>query len=517
MGLLSTGTPMPFRQVAEHANDVRRHGIIQFLALYQRHKDKQNDSLRFGDEVEYMIVAFDHEKHTVRLSLCGPEVLDKLQSEEEEQHRRQTQQAGQPSAASQREGVQMLWRPEYGAFMLEGTPGQPYGYLLRDFVTVEESMRLRRQKAQSLLQDNEVAMTLTSYPLMGCGAFTDPVCPTRGPFAQSLFFPDDAIHPFPRFPWLTRNIRERRGSRVVINVPIFHDSRTPRPFMDALAMNGDDESRAGAVPDHVYMDAMGFGMGCCCLQVTFQACNIGEARHLYDQLATVSPIMLALTAAAPIFRGYLVDVDCRWGVISASVDDRTPSERGVIRKSRYDSIDCYIGQEPTFKPEYNDIPVVVNDQVYQQLHNAGIDHLLAQHLAHLFIRDPLVLFQEQLTLDDTTNSDHFENIQSTNWQTMRFKPPPANSDIGWRVEFRAMEVQLTDFENAAFAVFIMLLTRMILSFNLNLYIPISKVPTCTQPQTRRRVSCSPGCTAPSANRTDGGKHGRGAKARRRDQ
>jgi glutamate--cysteine ligase catalytic subunit len=38
-----------------------------------------------------------------------------------------------------------------------------------------------------------------------------------------------------------------------------------------------------------------------------------------------------------------------------------------------------------------------------------------------------------------------------------------------------MEVQMTDFENAAFAVFIVLLSRAILAFNLNFYIPISKV------------------------------------------
>jgi len=36
-------------------------------------------------------------------------------------------------------------------------------------------------------------------------------------------------------------------------------------------------------------------------------------------------------------------------------------------------------------------------------------------------------------------------------------------------------MQLTDFENAAFAVFIVLLTRTILTFDLNLYIPISRV------------------------------------------
>lgn len=38
-----------------------------------------------------------------------------------------------------------------------------------------------------------------------------------------------------------------------------------------------------------------------------------------------------------------------------------------------------------------------------------------------------------------------------------------------------MEMQLTDFENAAFAVFSVLLQRVILTFDLNLYIPISKV------------------------------------------
>ena len=33
-----------------------------------------------------------------------------------------------------------------------------------------------------------------------------------------------------------------------------------------------------------------------------------------------------------------------------------------------------------------------------------------------------------------------QNLQSINRQTMRFKPPPINSKIGWRVEFRPIEV-----------------------------------------------------------------------------
>ena len=57
-----------------------------------------------------------------------------------------------------------------------------------------------------------------------------------------------------------------------------------------------------------------------------------------------------------------------------------------------------------------------------------------------------------------------------------------------------MEVQLTDFENAAFAAFIVLLSRAILHFNLNLYIPISKVrvsshPICRPPRLTPSVIC----------------------------
>lgn len=75
------------------------------------------------------------------------------------------------------------------------------------------------------------------------------------------------------------------------------------------------------------------------------------------RLAVLAPIMMALTAATPIVKGRLAATDVRWSLISQSVDDRTPAERGeapdappdsrmagggVSRqtKSRYDSISC---------------------------------------------------------------------------------------------------------------------------------------------------------------------------------
>lgn len=119
--------------------------------------------------------------------------------------------------------------------------------------------------------------------------------------------------------------------------------------------------------------------------------------------------------------------------------------------------------------------LVIDAKIKTKLMEGGMDDRLATHFAHLFIRDPIVIFEEDLQELDLNKTDHFENIQSTNWQHMRFKPPPAENNIGWRVEFRPMEIQITDFENAAFSVFMVLVTRAILSFDLNFYIPIQKV------------------------------------------
>ncbi|KAF6113891.1 glutamate-cysteine ligase catalytic subunit [Phyllostomus discolor] len=428
MGLLSQGSPLSWEETKRHADHVRRHGILQFLNIYHAVKDRHKDVLKWGDEVEYMLVSFDHEHEKVQLILFGEELLETLQEKGERTN---------PNHPT-------LWRPEYGSYMIEGTPGQPYGGTMSEFNTVEDNMRKRRQEATSLLKENQALCTITSFPST-----------------------------------LTRNIRHRRGEKVVINVPIFKDKNTPSPFIEIFPE--DDEAAKASKPDHIYMDAMGFGMGNCCLQVTFQACSISEARYLYDQLATICPIVMALSAASPFYRGYVSDIDCRWGVISASVDDRTREERGLeplknnkyrISKSRYDSIDSYLSE---CGEKYNDIDLTIDKEIYKQLLQEGIDHLLAQHVAHLFIRDPLTLFEEKIHLDDANESDHFENIQSTNWQTMRFKPPPPNSDIGWRVEFRPMEVQLTDFENSAYVVFVVLLTRVILSYKLDFLIPLSKV------------------------------------------
>lgn len=356
------------------------------------------------------------------------------------------------------------------------------------------------------MHPEEYPITLTTYPRLGSpGVFTTPYYPPSGCKLRSQFVPDEIANPHIRFPTLAANIRSRRGRKVQVNVPVFKDENTPWPWKDPTVNYDlhnwpeDDDVRNGASPDNfIHMDAMAFGMGSCCLQITFQAKNITEGRKMYDQLSPLGPILLALTAATPIYKGFLADTDVRWNQISAAVDDRTPEELGEkvsssnwlayqanklqplkenrwrIPKSRYASNSTYISDDPRLRKEYLDPHLVIDPEVKQQLMDGGMDSVLATHFAHLFIRDPIVIFAEDLQELDLTKTDHFENLQSTNWQHMRFKPPPPNNDIGWRVEFRPMEIQVTDFENAAFSVFMVLITRAILSFDLNFYIPISK-------------------------------------------
>lgn len=59
---------------------------------------------------------------------------------------------------------------------------------------------------------------------------------------------------------------------------------------------------------------------------------------------------------------------------------------------------------------------------------------------------------------------------------MRFKnPPTADSEIGWRVEFRPMDLQLTDFENTAVTIMVGMIANIINTFDVDFIVPITMV------------------------------------------
>ncbi|CAG8523530.1 26171_t:CDS:10 [Dentiscutata erythropus] len=381
---LSQSKHLPWEQAKQYADHIRNHGITQFLSIYNKTKNRDKDCL-----IEYMIIVYDDEGKNAKLSLRGADILHELQKEEE--------------ALGKDEVVEASWQPEYAANTLKS--------LLR----VEQNMKLRRKIVSKHLGPNERITTLSNYPRLGCpGQFLEPHHEPFGPRLKSSV--------------ITDNIRDRRGSDITINIPIFHDRKDSNLFLD----------REGALPDHIFMDAAVFGPGSCSLQTTIQACNIGEARKLYDQLAIFGPIMLALTAATPIWRGYLSDMDCRWFALVESTDDRTKEERGleplkndrfVINKPRFDSISYYISTDKTtLKEEYNDLNSVYDQNIYKRLIDNGVDELLARHVSYLFIRDPLFVSEDSLDQDDESPSDHFEVDEN---KVIAYKRDALNTEKFW--------------------------------------------------------------------------------------
>ncbi|KFG86762.1 glutamate-cysteine ligase catalytic subunit [Metarhizium anisopliae] len=492
MGLLALGTALEWPEAKKRADQVREWGIKQLLEIWNKAKGKERDAMLWGDEVEYLVVTYSKEEEKVLLSLRQAQILEALAADKELAKEGCVPALLDGPVEKSKSHPLPVFHPEFGRFMLEATPGKPWGIGFKELLDVEPDMKLRRKIAKEHMLSKEHPITLTTFPQIGVpGQFTDPYYPPSGSKLRSQFVPDEIANPHIRFPTLAANIRWRRGRKVQVNVPVFHDKNTPTPWKDPTVNYDlhnwpeDDDVRNGAAPDDfIHMDAMAFGMGSCCLQITFQAKNITEGRQMYDQLSPLGPIMLALTAATPIYKGFLANTDVRWNQISRAVDCRTPEELGEkplqndrwrIPKSRYASNSTYISTDPRLRPEYMDPDLVIDPKIKAKLMEGGMDDLLATHFAHLFIRDPIVVFEEDLQELDLNKTDHFENIQSTNWQHMRFKPPPAENNIGWRVEFRPMEIQVTDFENAAFSVFMVLVTRAMLSFDLNFYIPIKKV------------------------------------------
>lgn len=159
----------------------------------------------------------------------------------------------------------------------------------------------------------------------------------RNKYSRSKFIIDSTENPHPRFGGLMTSIRERRGELVNIQIPIYRDDNT----------NLTEPTEEEPFPGMIYMDSMHFGMGCSCLQVTFECETFNHARYVHDALLPMTPILAALSCNGPIYKGKLSDYDLRWSVISQSVDCRSPEERdpqnpNYIHKSRYSTMNHYI-------------------------------------------------------------------------------------------------------------------------------------------------------------------------------
>ena len=314
---------------------------------------------------------------------------------------------------------------EYGGWMYEVIPNSPF--LIKDLHLIENNIQ-NLYKYLTMKYGNKKFLSLGSFPTLGVGKYyinedekdededKDLIEDKKEQKAREQFLEDinnnklsfsnylndKIINRHPRFGNLTRNIRQRRGSKVDIQIPIFKDKNT-----DLISKTNLDPN-----PGYITMDAMGFGMGCCSLQVTIASDSLDDCTKIYDQLIPLAPLFLILTSSSPIHRGKLSDYDNRWIIISESVDDRTEEERNpqsdkYIYKSRYSPVYSYIGNVNKYYNNYPKFPI--NQDYYNQFIEAGISENLATHFCNLLVRDPLVIFDKKININDDNDMTHFEN------------------------------------------------------------------------------------------------------------
>lgn len=184
MGLLPIGEPLSWEETKKHSVQARRRGIEQFIKLYSCFKQRNDDPFKYGDEVEYSLVRFDHKQKRVYLLRKADMLLKELQ-------------AGSVENSGKVSDMECEWSPEYANYMLEAMPARPYEADLASVLRIETNMRKRREQARRLLEPNEAIMTLSTFPLLCSPDFLWPrtsATPGSG-FTASLFFPDAAIFP----------------------------------------------------------------------------------------------------------------------------------------------------------------------------------------------------------------------------------------------------------------------------------------------------------------------------------
>ena len=248
-GMLTNGTPRPWAETRLLGDQIREHAVEQFISAWQEEKTRTSaDPHLWGDEVEYMLIEF--ESSGVSLSLRGLEFLDALQ-----------------------ESSWHTWHPEYAGWQVESTPREPYEEV--DLLAVERSMSQRRRELNSVLHGGEKALTLPSFPRLGCGGGLgiethEPPPNLHGAQLLSEMVPDGCVTPHPRFWAHAVGIRERRAANPFIAVPAWLDHATPFRLAvqrAELARREGSASLLSSLPDDaIYMDATVFGGGACALQ-----------------------------------------------------------------------------------------------------------------------------------------------------------------------------------------------------------------------------------------------------------
>ncbi|XP_036370466.1 glutamate--cysteine ligase catalytic subunit-like [Octopus sinensis] len=175
MVFLTDGTLMTWEEIKHYIPHVKNQARMQFVHQYKKYKDLKNCPFYWGDEIEYTMLQFDHEKRIVQLLLTSTTLLE----------------SSEVKAIESSE-----WSPEYTEYMIEGKPRNPFGNSITDLNCIEEHFKERRKSIKPLLGPDQILLTITAFPRLGCPNFTFPSYEAdkhATELHQSVFIADAAL------------------------------------------------------------------------------------------------------------------------------------------------------------------------------------------------------------------------------------------------------------------------------------------------------------------------------------
>lgn len=447
MGLLKKSECANITTLKKYIKKIKQSALDQFISIYKKYPNSRwpcnKSNLFWGYEVEFMMASEEYGDY--KLVLGSEIILEKYQKEVEELEK------------MGKEPKNYILMQEYGRYMLEITPSQPFADNLNksDRLTEKYDTENCHEITNDLFLEidrilreiNSFGLILTTYPILGyyenCLTFVNSkdnqiprmfreksnqsFLPTNEDYfsagqllqhdyiVDSKYFPFSAISQHKRFHGFSQSIIHNRGEKVHSKV---------------LLKNPTKEN------DHIVIDSMGQGMGSSCLHVTFSINEpLDKITEVYDQMIPLTPLMLYLSRATAIIQGREVLSCHRWEHLCSSVDDRNQSsvsihdklitspkifsnldyekegvpnstEKILPKKPRCSSVDFYLNNE-----NLNDINAVINLDAYHYLLQNGIPKGISRMLANEFAYDPILLYVDNMNdLDQVEEKISNKNI-----------------------------------------------------------------------------------------------------------
>lgn len=272
MGYLqfNDSTTYNYQESKQFQRKIKKLAVRQFLKLYSKFHNN------ITENEKYPKWGFELEIHTLEKQDLDGKVNYVEKNDIE--------------AFKKNEKVDFAIMDEFGNWMVEMVPYKPlenftHGkQLLTMFIQYLRALYSNCRLGTEFLSSSFLPKHGTEFMLrdQGLGDMTGDEIRELNILTRSRYMNDCKINGHPRFQTFAMNFRERRGENQNILAPIFEDENTD------MAKVTDFEPIAG----HIHNDCSQFGLGLCCLQATFAAKDMTEARWVNDQMHMFTPIFV---------------------------------------------------------------------------------------------------------------------------------------------------------------------------------------------------------------------------------